>query len=87
MQRIERIINISQHEATVGGVHSTSTMTDGPSSKPHQSFAQLPLTAGAQTRVNLPNDQECGIERYNINSVPKNVDKNFTYNITTAPKK
>lgn len=42
MQCIVRTINFSQDRATVGGVSGISTVTELPSRKPYQSFAQGP---------------------------------------------
>lgn len=81
MQRIEKNLNFLQYRVTVWGVSSRSTLTDGPSRQAHQSFAQLPQSEGAEPKVSLSNDEECGIARFNINAVSKNFEKNFTPNI------
>lgn len=80
-RQTERTIHFSQHRVTVGRVSGRPTVTDGPSRKPYQSFAKLPQSEGAETRVNLSNEDWCGIDRHNINAVPKKFDTNSTFSI------
>lgn len=84
MQRIERTINFSHYRVTVESVSGRFTGTDGPLRKPHQSFAQLLQPEGAYTEVNWRNDEECGIEGYNINAAPQKVHTNSTSYLTTT---
>lgn len=86
MQQTERTINLSQHRVTVGGVRGRPTVTHGPSRNPLQSFAQFFQLEEADTEVISSNEKECATERYNINVVPKNLDKISTSTITTPSK-
>lgn len=60
-----------------------STVTDSSSTKHYQSFAQWSQWEGAEIHVNLSNDEERGIEGYDISDEAKKVDANSTSNIST----
>lgn len=63
---------------------SRFTATDGPPRKRHLSISQLPYLTGPEAQVNLSNEEECGIEGYNIIAAPKYVDRNSISNIATT---
>lgn len=58
MKQVGRTITFSQHRVKVIGVSSRSLIANRYSTKPHQSFAQLPTLEGAETEVNLSHDEE-----------------------------
>lgn len=77
IQRIERTNSFFHHRVTVGCVSGRSAVTKCPSRKPVHPFAQLLQSERTETEVRVRNDEECSIERYNINAVPKTLTRTF----------
>lgn len=94
MQRLGKLLrcsvvkttNFSHHTVTGGVVSGRSTVTDSLSTNPYSSFAKLSKPEGAETDLNLNNEQECSIKGYIVFDVSKDTDKNFTSSISTFYK-
>lgn len=86
MKRAERSINLFQHRIRVEDGSASCIVTGGFSIKSHISVAHLPQWGGAETEVNLINDEACDIEGYSINAPPKNIGSNFTSSVAKPIK-
>lgn len=83
VQRIENPSNSPSGRRLVGGTSGSFTVTDRLSRKPHLCISQFPQLEELQMEINVINDYECRIERYNINTAPEDFDPNSTSNIVT----